>query len=178
MLSPVRRQETIELRAAVDLVRRPSASRKDCDPTLGRRANHEQTGETAMSPTRTAAVAAAALAALALSLAAFAQMRTVTGVGIVAKPRSYHGDCPATIEWIATIHVSHHPVRVTYQWERSDGAHGPRQEVEIDSAGRGVSDTWQLGGPGMHKVVWQRLHVLAPTGITSREERVKIECRR
>ncbi len=74
--------------------------------------------------------------------------------------------------------MSHHPAHVTYQWERSDGAHGPRQEVEIDSAGRGVSDTWELGGPGMHKVVWERLHVLAPTGISSPEARVKVECRK
>jgi hypothetical protein len=131
-----------------------------------------------MSRTRTAAVAAAAVAAAALSLAAFAEVHTVTRVGIVAKPKSYRGDCPTTIEWIATIHVSRHPARVTYQWERSDGAHGPRQEVEIDSAGRGVSDTWELGGPGMHKVVWERLHVLAPTGITSPEARVKVECRK
>ena len=130
-----------------------------------------------MSRTRTAAVAAA-VAAAALSLAAFAEVHTVTRVGIVAKPKSYRGDCPTTIEWIATIHVSRHPARVTYQWERSDGAHGPRQEVEIDSAGRGVSDTWELGGPGMHKVVWERLHVLAPTGITSPEARVKVECRK
>ena len=130
-----------------------------------------------MKCTRTAAVAAA-VATLAVSLAALAAEHTVTRVGIVAKPKHYSGDCPTTIEWIATIHVSHHPAKVTYQWERSDGAHGPRQEVEIDSAGRGVSDTWQLGRPGMHEVVWQRLHVLAPTGISSPEARVKIECRK
>jgi len=123
-------------------------------------------------------IAAVAVAALTFSLAVYAAEHTVTRVGIVAKPKSYHGDCPTTIEWIATIHVSHHPAKVTYQWERSDGAHGPRQEVEIDSAGRGVSDTWQLGRPGMHEVVWQRLHVLAPTGISSPEARVKIECRK
>ena len=123
-------------------------------------------------------IAAVAVAALTFSLAVYAAEHTVTRVGIVAKPKSYHGDCPTTIEWIATIHVSHHPAKVTYQWERSDGAHGPRQEVESDSAGRGVSDTWQLGRPGMHEVVWQRLHVLAPTGISSPEARVKIECRK
>ena len=123
-------------------------------------------------------IAAVAVAALTFSLAVYAAEHTVTRVGIVAKPKHYSGDCPTTIEWIATIHVSHHPAKVTYQWERSDGAHGPRQEVEIDSAGRGVSDTWQLGRPGMHEVVWQRLHVLAPTGISSPEARVKIECRK
>ena len=123
-------------------------------------------------------IAAVAVAALTFSLAVYAAEHTVTRVGIVAKPKSYHGDCPTTIEWIATIHVSHHPVKVTYQWERSDGAHGQRQEVEINAAGMGVSDTWELGGPGMHKVVWERLHVLAPTGISSPEAHVKIECRK
>ena len=121
-------------------------------------------------------IAAVAVAALTFSLAVYAAEHTVTRVGIVAKPKSYHGDCPTTIEWIATIHVSHHPARVTYQWERSDGAHGPRQEVEINAAGMGVSDTWELGGPGMHKVVWERLHVLAPTGISSPTAPVKIDC--
>jgi hypothetical protein len=128
-----------------------------------------------MSRTRTAAVAAALAA---LSLAAYAEVHTVTRVGIVAKPKVYRGDCPATLEWIATIHVSRHPVKVTYQWERSDGAHGPRQEVEINAAGMGVSDTWQLGAPGMHKTVWERLHVLAPTGISSPTAPVKVDCRK
>jgi hypothetical protein len=128
-----------------------------------------------MKCTRTAAVAAA-VATLAVSLAALAAEHTVTRVGIVAKPKHYSGDCPTTIEWIATIHVSHHPVKVTYQWERSDGAHGQRQEVEINAAGMGVSDTWELGAAGQHKTVWQRLHVLAPTGISSPTAPVKIDC--
>ncbi|HXZ48043.1 MAG TPA: hypothetical protein VEG27_03430 [Usitatibacter sp.] len=132
-----------------------------------------------MNRTCTIAIAAAASAAVfsMLPIAAHAQVHTVTGVGIVAKPRSYVGSCPTTIEFIATIHVSHHPARVEYQWERSDGGRGPRETVEIRSAGRSVTDTWTLGRPGMRRNVWVRLHVLAPTGISSPEAHAHIDCR-
>ena len=102
---------------------------------------------------------------------------TVTRVGIVAKPKAYDGPCPADIQFIATIHVSHYPTFAEYVWERSDGAKGPRQRVEIRSAGRGVTDSWHLGAGRRRFVVWERLHVLAPTGITSPEARVTITCR-
>ena len=131
-----------------------------------------------MKRTRTALVAAAAVSLVAVAFAAFAQQRTVTRVGIVAKPRSYVGECPATLEFIATIHVSHHPVRVEYQWERSDGGRGRREVIEIRSAGQGVTDSWTLGRHGERRVVWERLHVLAPTGISSPEARVRLDCRR
>lgn len=106
----------------------------------------------------------------------FAQ-RTVTRVGIVAKPRAWDGPCPASIEFIATIHVSRSPAWVEYQWERSDGAKGPRQRVEIRGEGRGVSDVWRLGGRRQRLAIWERLHVLAPTGIYSPAARVTVNCR-
>ncbi len=59
-----------------------------------------------------------------------AQMRTVTRVGVVAKPRSYSGPCPVTLQFI-----------------------GGRMQV------------------------WERLHVLAPTGISSPMARVNVRCR-
>lgn len=125
---------------------------------------------------RSAAVAAIALTAVAF--AAFAQQRTVTRVAIVAKPKSFTGSCPATLEFVATIFVSHHPVRVEYQWERSDGGRGRREVIEIRAAGQGVTDTWTLGRHGERRVVWERLHVLAPTGISSPQARVRLDCRR
>ena len=111
----------------------------------------------------------------AMSLAA--KVRTVTSVGIVAKPRSYSGPCPVTLQFIGTIHVSRFPVWVDYVWERSDGARGRRQRVRIDSAGRGVSETWRLGSRRQRMQVWERLHVLAPTGINSPVARVNVNCR-
>jgi hypothetical protein len=131
-----------------------------------------------MNRQRTALAAAAALALAAVALAAYAEQRTVTRVGIVAKPRAYNGPCPASLEFIATIHVSRHPVRVEYQWERSDGGRGRRETIEIRSAGQGVTDTWTLGRGGERRVVWERLHVLAPTGISSPEARVRVDCHR
>lgn len=125
-----------------------------------------------------AATATCVASFIALPLEALAQPRTVASVRIVAKPRAYVGHCPATLEFIATIRVSRHPVRVEYQWERSDGGRGPREVIEIRSAGQGVTDTWTLGGPGQRRVVWERLHVLAPTGISSPQARVRIDCRR
>ena len=122
---------------------------------------------------RKSLVAAAVLLVPALLVA----QRTVTSVGIIAKPRVYTGPCPADIGFIATIHVSHYPTWVEYQWERSDGAKGQRQRVQIRSAGRGVSDRWHLGAGRRRYVVWERLHVLAPTGIYSSEGRVTVNCR-
>jgi hypothetical protein len=106
-----------------------------------------------------------------------AQVHTVQRVAIVAKPNHYRGSCPAEIEFIATIFVNRYPVWVEYQWERSDGGRGQRERVEITSAGRGVSTRWTLGAQGQNKVVWQKLHVLAPTGISSPAANVRIECR-
>ncbi|HZP67897.1 MAG TPA: hypothetical protein VFB32_16460 [Rudaea sp.] len=117
------------------------------------------------------------LIAVAMCGAAHAQEHTVTKVGIVAKPKAYTGACPADIKFIATIFVSRHPVTVTYQWERSDGAKSAPQKVEITSSGRGVDTTWKLGAPGKTTTVWQKLHVLAPTGISSDPAEVTLDCR-
>ncbi len=115
------------------------------------------------------------LIVLALAIPVHAQ--TVTRVGVVAKPQVWTGRCPAPLEFIGTIHVSRYPVRVTYVWERSDGAVGPRQSVEIRSAGRGVSDTWQLGARGEHLRVWEQLHVIAPSNVRSPRAAVRVNCR-
>jgi len=116
------------------------------------------------------------LVVLAFAAELFAAQHTVTKVAIVAKPRSFSGPCPATLQFTATIFVSH-PSKVTYVWERSDGAKGPRQTIDIRSAGQGVTDTWTLGAGRQHMVVWERLHVLAPTGISSPQGRVSVTCR-
>jgi hypothetical protein len=124
---------------------------------------------------RIACIATAALA-LGTTYALAHQQHTVTRVAIVANPRVYNGACPATIKFTATIFVSRHPAKVTYQWERSDGAKGERQTIDINAAGQGVTEDWQLGGAGEHKTVWERLHVVAPTNITSPQAGVRINC--
>ena len=103
---------------------------------------------------------------------------TVTKVVTVVNPKVYSGPCPAHLKFTGTIFVSRHPVTVEYQWERSDGGKGPRQSVTINAAGEGVSETWNLGGKGEHLNVSEKLHVLAPTGITSAPAIAKVSCDR
>ena len=103
--------------------------------------------------------------------------QTVTRVAVVAKPRAYHGPCPAEIQFIGTIRVSRHPVAVEYVWERSDGARSPRQRVVIRSAGQAVREYWTLGAHRDHLQVWEELHVVAPTNIRSPRAFVRVNCR-
>jgi hypothetical protein len=114
---------------------------------------------------------------LVLLIATAAHAQTVTRVGIVAKPKNFSGRCPAEIQFIGTIRVSRHPVEVEYVWERSDGARSERHRTVIRSAGQGVNEYWTLGARGMRKVVWEQLHVLAPTNIRSARVPVRVNCR-
>ena len=104
-----------------------------------------------------------------------AQQYTVTRVVVIAKPKTYAGPCPTTIEFVGTIFVSR-PARVEYRWERSDGAMGPRESVDIRSAGKGVTTTWKVGTPRKSFSGWQRLHVLAPASTISNQAVVQIKC--
>ncbi len=91
-----------------------------------------------------------------------AQTGKVTKVVVIAKPKTYAGPAPTTIEFVGTIFVNKQPTTVEYQWERSDGAVGPRKKLTIRAAGEGVTDTWKLGAPGDHIRVWEKLHVFVP----------------
>ena len=114
---------------------------------------------------------------LVLLIATAAHAQTVTRAGVVAKPKNFKGRCPAEIQFIGTIHVSRHPVEVEYVWERSDGARSERHRLVIRSAGQGVNEYWTLGAPGQHMVIWEQLHVLAPTNIRSPRVPVRVNCR-
>ncbi len=116
-------------------------------------------------------------ALLATAVSLFAQVHTVSRVAIVAKPKVYTGPCPADLQFIATIFVNRYPVNVTYQWERSDRAVGARKTITIRSAGQGVYETWHLGSGGQRLNVWERLHVVAPTNITSPPGQATVNCR-
>jgi len=118
--------------------------------------------------------AIAALVATAQPLAA--QEHTVTRVVAVVNPKNPKGECPLELKFTGTIFVSRHPVSVTYEWERSDGARSGRKTIEIRSAGQGVTETWKLGAKGETKTVSEKLHVLAPTGMTSNEASTTVRC--
>lgn len=106
---------------------------------------------------------------------ATSQPSTVTKVVVTAKPPTYSGRCPTTIEFVGTIFVSR-PTRVEYRWERSDGAMGPRESVDIRSAGKGVTTTWRLGAPRKPFNGWERLRVLSPNGLVSNAAAIQIKC--
>jgi hypothetical protein len=53
---------------------------------------------------------------------------------------------------------------------------GPREFVDIRSAGKGVTTTWQVGTPRRNFSGWEKLHVLAPTGIISNQAAFQIKC--
>ena len=123
------------------------------------------------------AAAALGLVAAVHPAPAASSTHTVTKVVAVVNPKSWDGPCPATVKFTGTIFVSHHPATVTYRWERSDGAKGPTQTLTINASGEGVTDTWTLGAGKQHKKVWERLHVLTPTGISSNTASVDVHCR-
>ncbi len=107
-----------------------------------------------------------------------AQQRTVTNVVAVAKPKTYNGPAPGKVEFVGTIFVSRQPALVEYQWERSDGAKSAVRKVEVRHSGQMVTDTWEVGEKGKRLRVWERLHVLAPTGMTSAPAVATVFCRK
>jgi hypothetical protein len=124
-------------------------------------------------------LSASALAVLASSSPAPASSptRTVTKVVAVVNPKSWNAPCPAALTFTGTIFVSRHPATVTYRWERSDGVRGQVQTLTINASGEGVTDTWTLGAGKEHKRVWEKLHVLTPTGISSNAASIQVNCR-
>ena len=102
---------------------------------------------------------------------------TITRIDVVAKPAAYIGKCPANISFIATVHVSRWPVVIQYQWERSDGTRSRRERVEIAGARHSLTDLRRIGARRQRLRIWERLHVLAPSDVTSRQARVIVRCR-
>ncbi len=104
-----------------------------------------------------------------------AQPNTVTKVMVTAKPNTFAGRCPTNVEFVGTIFVSR-PTRVDYRWERSDGVIGPRESVDIRSAGKGVTTSWQVGTPRRPFNGWQKLRVLSPNMLLSNPAAIQIKC--
>jgi hypothetical protein len=121
------------------------------------------------------------LGACLASSAAFAQP-AVTSVSAGARPNRYDGFCPVRVTFSATI-VVNLPARVTYRWERSDGAVGPSETVAISGRSSDVkSYTATTSGefrnpPGKTLRVTQVLHVTAPNDMKSNEAEIVMTCR-
>ena len=118
------------------------------------------------------------IALLILATTLLAQQRSIASVGIFSRPpRVWDGQCPADLQFVATINANRWPVWVNYRWERSDGAMSNVRRVEVRGEHQRVSETWRLGRFGDRLTVWERLHVLAPTNVSSAEAHVRVICR-
>jgi hypothetical protein len=94
-----------------------------------------------------------------------------------ASPPAYDGPCPAVIAFTGTIFV-HHPARVSYRWERSDGAAEPVETVQIDDADIDVKTEWQLATPrGQVLHGSEVLHILSPGDFYSNPAQFTLVCR-
>lgn len=93
----------------------------------------------------------------------------VTSVIAKAVPSSYSGPGPTTTNFMADITVDG-PCRVTYNWERSDGARSTVETLFFSAAGtKQVGHTWiVLQGPGGNvNVLWERVNIITPIPMLS-----------
>ena len=92
-----------------------------------------------------------------------------------AIPKLHNGKCPVTIKFQSYVHLNRAGT-IEYQWERSDGATGPKQSMAIGGNKQYVFDTWELGAAGDHTTVWERVHVLSPNDMTSGKATARVNC--
>lgn len=100
----------------------------------------------------------------------------VTGVSAVARPAQYRGACPAPLEFVGTIKVSHHPVVVEYVWERSNHTRSEVRRIQARSATQVLTDAWGVGGPPGTMQVWEKLTILSPNAIGSSGAKAEVHC--
>ena len=101
-------------------------------------------------------------------------------VTLTATPSQYTGKCPARIHFIGRVGVTVHPMVFNYHFERSDGAKSQLKVVRVAPNAQTVTvnEWWQLGGPGQHVQVWEKLLVASGnTRITTNQADVDITCK-
>lgn len=126
---------------------------------------------------RLAFLVVVALRPLGAQGAAPAPIHTVTAVTAKVSIGSYSGPCPAKLVFTGTITTTAIPkVPITYQWIRSDNTKGPKRTLKMTATTATVTDPWQLGRSGEMMRVWQKLQILAPTGITSNQADAVVLC--
>jgi hypothetical protein len=98
-------------------------------------------------------------------------------VTLRADPSDYKGRCPATIRFHGTIRVEGHG-RVSYSFPRSDGARGPVETIEADSASPSAVETYWMRGhtSATPNEDWLTLQIVAPQPMTSERAAFRITC--
>ena len=128
---------------------------------------------------------ALSLAAGAALIAAASSASAAAGAKLnPASPPNYSGACPAVITFTGFI-SSTTPGPVTFQWYRSDGAHGPVEtrvfspSPTAPSRPQAISTTWTLGGlPALPAYSgWEAVHILSPVGPDSNKATFTLRCR-
>jgi hypothetical protein len=85
-------------------------------------------------------------------------------------------ECPQDLEFASAVVANKYPVTVVYQWERSDGAKSERRTIEVKSPDQRITEHWHVDAPGKKLALWQRLHILEPTTISSEPARLEVAC--
>ncbi len=99
----------------------------------------------------------------------------VKRVGVRVTP-AVSETCPTTFTFFGTI-TSGTKGKVTYQWQRSDGAEPVVQEVTFDAPGsQVVRTTWTIGAPANQMRGWVQLNVLSPDPATSDPAAFTLNC--
>lgn len=101
----------------------------------------------------------------------------VTASSLSSTPAKSQGRCPVTINFSGAITVNGKGT-VQYRFLRSDGAVGPLQVLQFDSAGtKPVSTIWSLGGPGLSTYSgWQAIDIVSPNVMQSEKASFAFQC--
>ncbi|TXH03043.1 MAG: hypothetical protein E6R07_13195 [Nevskiaceae bacterium] len=133
-----------------------------------------------MRHARSAAIVSALLLSIPLSVMARSHAKAAEPVavaGVVAVPDHYAGDCPAALEFTATVRIAKPPVTLEYVWERSNGSRTQVRRIQARSGTQKITDEWAIGGaPGTLKV-WEKLTLLSPLNLSSGVAKATVECR-
>jgi hypothetical protein len=110
-----------------------------------------------------------------------AQQSPFGDVTLTVTPTRYVGKCPVRLHFFGKVSVTVHPMVFNYTFERSDGAKGELKVIRVTNPNAqiiGVHDWWQLGGPGQHIQVWEKVHVASGnTRIESNQADADITCK-
>jgi hypothetical protein len=86
--------------------------------------------------------------------------------------------CPYQIHFKGQVQVDR-PTKITYRWERSDGAVLPTQTFDVKTAGTMVevtpTDAWGVGMNGRLFRGAETFHVLTPSDVSTSTP-IKVEC--
>src|SRR5262245_54918018 len=114
-----------------------------------------------------------------LSLTCLARDFRVEGAGLEAVPASYNGACPGVIKFNGKIQANGQGA-IKYRFVRSDGATGPIEYLNFDSAGvKYVSTTWTLGDASSLPSYqgWEAIKILSPNEVESNRANFKLVCK-